>query len=119
MIDNFPLVVRKFESERYCHSFRGRGADYRKCSLKKETYLGYKVHAMITLEAYITIFEILSASTDNREGLRDIVEGQSSFVILGDKGYIGESLTKGIVRSGSLSYSIQTVKLTSQSLYAN
>lgn len=74
---------------------------------------------MITLEAYITIFEILSASTDNREGLRDIVEGQSSLVILGDKGYIGESLTKGTVRPGSLSYSIQTVKLTSQSLYAN
>lgn len=49
---------------------------------------------MITLEGYITTFEITPASTDDREGLRDIVEGQSGLVILGDKGYVGESLTR-------------------------
>ena len=47
---------------------------------------------MITLEGYITTFEITPASTDDREGLRDIIEGQSGLVILGDKGYVGEAL---------------------------
>ena len=34
---------------------------------KKETYYGYKVHALITLEGYIASFEITPASTDDRE----------------------------------------------------
>ncbi|MDQ9833760.1 IS982 family transposase, partial [Acinetobacter soli] len=58
VIDSFPLAVCKFGRARYCRSFRGYGADYGKCPSKKETYLGYKVHAMITLEGYITTFEI-------------------------------------------------------------
>ena len=37
--------------DRYCKAFRGHGADYGKCPSKKETYYGYKVHALITLEA--------------------------------------------------------------------
>lgn len=49
---------------------------------------------MITLEGYITTFEITPASTDDRKGLRDIVEGQSDLIIFGDKGYVGEVLTR-------------------------
>ena len=92
IIDSFPLAVCKFRRARYCRSFRGYGADYGKCPSKKETYFGYKVHALVTLEGYITSFEITPASTDDREGLRDIVESQSDLVILGDKGYVGENL---------------------------
>ncbi len=92
IIDSFPLAVCKFGRARYCRSFRGYGADYGKCPSKKETYFGYKAHALVTLEGYITSFEITPASTDDREGLRDIVESQSDLVILGDKGYVGENL---------------------------
>lgn len=94
VIDSFPLAVCKFGRARYCRSFRGYGADYGKCPSKKETYFGYKVHALITLEGYITSFEITPASTDDREGLRDLVETQSDLVILGDKGYVGDILTQ-------------------------
>lgn len=100
VIDSFPLAVCKFGRARYCHSFRGYGADYGKCPSKKETYFGYKVHALITLEGYITTFEITPASTDDREGLRDIVGQQSHLVVLGDKGYIGESLAEDMARQG-------------------
>lgn len=92
IIDSFPLAVCKFGRARYCRSFRGYGADYGKYPSKKETYFGYKAHALVTLEGYITSFEITPASTDDREGLRDIVESQSDLVILGDKGYVGENL---------------------------
>ena len=94
VIDSFPLTVCKFGRARYCRSFRGHGADYGKCPSKKETYFGYKVHALITLEGYITAFEITPASTDDREGLRDLVEDHSGVVILGDKGYVGENLAQ-------------------------
>ena len=73
IIDSFPLAVCKFGRARYCKTFRSQGADYGKCPSKKETYFGYKVHALVTLEGYITAFEITPASTDDREGLRDLV----------------------------------------------
>lgn len=56
---------------------------------------------MITLEGYITIFEITPASTDDREGLRDIMDGKSGLVVLGDKGYVGESLAREMENQGN------------------
>lgn len=100
VVDSFPLAVCKFGRVRYCRAFRSHGADYGKCPSKKETYFGYKVHAMITLEGYITAFEITPASTDDREGLRDIVENQSGLVVLGDKGYVGENFTQELKEQG-------------------
>ena len=92
IIDSFPLKVCKFGRAHFCKTFRWDGADYGKCPSKKETYFGYKVHAMITLEGFITTFEITPASVDDREGLRDLTDGLSDITILGDKGYIGEHL---------------------------
>ena len=92
IIDSFPLKVCKFGRAHFCKTFRWDGADYGKCPSKKETYFGYKVHAMITLEGFITAFEITPASVDDREGLRDLTDGLSDITILGDKGYVGEHL---------------------------
>lgn len=92
IIDSFPLAVCKFGRARFCRSFRGYGADYGKCPSKKGTYFDYKVHVLITLEGYITSFEITPVSVDDRQGLRDIVENQSGLTILADKGYVGEAL---------------------------
>ena len=100
VIDSFPLPVCKFGRARYCHSFRADGANYGKCPSKKETYFGFKVHALITLEGYITAFEITPASVDDREGLRDLVENQRGLVILGDKGYTGNLLWEDMMKQG-------------------
>ena len=100
IVDSFPLPVCKFGRARYSHTFRGYGADYGKCASKKETYFGYKVHAMITLEGFITTFEITPASTDDREGLRDMTDSLSNITVLGDKGYVGENLTSEMKEQG-------------------
>lgn len=63
---------------------------------------------MITLEGYITTFEITSASTNDREGLRDIIDDKSGLVVLGDKGYVGESLAREM--ENQLPYGTQTIK---------
>lgn len=47
---------------------------------------------MITLEGYITAFEITPTSTDDREGLRDLMDGCSNVTILADKGYVNRKL---------------------------
>ena len=100
LIDSFPLPGCNFGRARYCHSFRADGANYGKCPSKKETYFGFKVHALITLEGYITAFEITPASVDDREGLRDLVENQLGLVILGDKGYTGNLLWEDMMKQG-------------------
>lgn len=92
VVDSFLLAVCKFGRARYCKSFRSDGADYGKCPSKKETYFGYKVHALITLEGY--------TSTGDRERLRDMVENQSGLVILADKGYVGENLVLEMKEQG-------------------
>lgn len=100
VIDSFLLPVCKFGRARYCHSFREDGANYGKCPSKKETYFGFKVHALITLEGYITAFEITPASVDDREGLRDFAEKRLGLVVLGDKGYTGKSLFEDMREKG-------------------
>ena len=88
---------------------------------KKETYFGYKVHVMITLEGYITTFEITPASTDDWERLRDIMDGKSGLVVIGDKGDVGESLQgKWKIKGTVLWHSNdQTVKQTGQNRYGS
>ena len=55
---------------------------------------------MITLEGYITAFEVTPASVDDREGLRDLAENQLDLVIPGDKGCTGEVLWDDMRRQG-------------------
>lgn len=100
VIDSFPLPVCKFGRARYCRSFRVDGANYGKCPSKKETYFGFKVHALITIEGYITALEITPASVDDREGLRDFAENHLCLTVLGDKGYTGEQLWEDMQEKG-------------------
>lgn len=100
VIDSFPLPVCKFGRARYCRSFRVDGANYGKCPSKKETYFDFKVHALITIEGYITAFEITPASADDREGLRDFAENHLCLTVLGDKGYTEEQLWEDMQEKG-------------------
>lgn len=86
MIDSFPIPVCKFGRARFCSSFLADGANYGKCPSKKETYYGFKVYALITLEGYITAYEITPASIDGREGLRDFAENYLNLVISDPRG---------------------------------
>lgn len=100
IVDSFPLAVCKFGRARYCRSFRCDGASYGKCPSKKETYFGYKVHVLSTLDGFITSFEITPASTDDRAALRDFAEVHRNITFLGDKGYTGESLREELKERG-------------------
>ena len=55
---------------------------------------------MITLEGFITAFEITPTSTDDREGLKDMIDGLSGITVLGDKGYVGENLNEEMKEQG-------------------
>ena len=60
-------------------------------------------------------------STDDREGLRDLVESQPDIVVLGDKGYVGDALTQEMDEQGICLMALKnvlTAKLTGPSRYA-
>ena len=46
------------------------------------------------MEGYIVSFEITPASTDDREGLRDLAAPWSNIPILADKGYAGKNMNQ-------------------------
>ena len=89
IIDSFPLAVCKFGRARYCKAFKGYGAEYGYCPSKKETYYGYKVHVLCTLEGYVTNFIITPASVDDRAAVFELLgRCPRPLVLVGDKGYI-------------------------------
>lgn len=91
IIDSIPIPVCKFGRAVFHKTFRGE-ATYGKCPSKKETYLGFKVHMLCTLDGYITDFVLTDASKDDRSAVWDLVSPYNSLTIVGDKGYIGENL---------------------------
>lgn len=91
IVDSIPIPVCKFGRAKFHKTFRGFGATYGKCPSKKETYLGYKLHMLVTLDGFVTDFIITSANIDDREGVWDLVDSYRQIVLIGDKGYIGNT----------------------------
>ena len=88
--DSFPLAVCEFGRARYIKSFKCEGANYGKCPSKKQTYFGYKVHALCTTNGYISDFLITPASVDDRDAVWELIESYNRHIkLLGDKGYTG------------------------------
>ena len=77
--DSFPLEVCKFGRAHFCKSFKYDGATYGYCASKKQTYFGYKVHALTTIDGAVMIFEITPANIDDRKGLSDMISDFTDF----------------------------------------
>ncbi len=71
IVDSFPLEVCKFGRAKFCKTFREEGATYSFNASKKETFFGYKVHAITTSEGAVKLLEITPANVDDRKGLED------------------------------------------------
>ena len=91
--DSFPLEVCKFGRAHFCKSFKTDGATYGYCASKKQTYFGYKIHVITTVDGATMVFDITPANVDDRNGLRDMVSDYTEpHYIFGDKGYIDKNL---------------------------
>ncbi len=93
IIDSIPIPVCKFGRARFHKTFKGYGATYGKCPSKKETYLGYKLHMLTTLDGLVTDFIITPANIDDRTAVWDLVDSYNNITMLGDKGYIKADLS--------------------------
>ena len=101
IIDSFPLEVCKFGRAHFCKVFRAAGATYGKNPSKKQTYFGFKVHAITTCTGAVKVFEITSANVDDRIALEDLsLVVKAGSVIIGDKGYVCEPLAEKLKAQG-------------------
>lgn len=69
IVDSISIPVCKFGRAKLHKTFLSFGATYGKCHSKKETYLGYKLHMLATLDGFITDFVITPANVDDRDGV--------------------------------------------------
>jgi hypothetical protein len=96
IIDSIPVPVCKFGRAKFHKTFRGYGATYGKCPSKKETYLGYKLHLVVTLEGFVTDYILTSANIDDREATWDLPDKFIYHTFFGDKGYTGTDFVSAL-----------------------
>lgn len=96
IIDSIPIPVCKFGRAKFHKTFRGYGATYGKCPSKKETYLGYKLHLVVTLEGLVTDYILTSANIDDRDATWDLPDVFIHHTFFGDKGYTGTDFVSAL-----------------------
>lgn len=103
IIDSIPIPVCKFGRAKFHKTFRGYGAVFGKCPSKKETYLGYKLHLVVTLEGFVTDYILTSANIDDREATWDLPDTFTFHTFFGDKGYTGANFVSALRREKGIS----------------
>ena len=92
VIDSMPIPVCEFGRAHFSKCFKGE-ASYGRCPSKKQTYFGFKFHALTTIDGFLTDYVITPANIDDREAVWDLCEKYNSISIIGDKGYVNKRLT--------------------------
>jgi IS5 family transposase len=98
IVDSAPLQVCEFGRARYCRLFSCHGASYGVCPSKKQTYYGYKFHALCTDNGVISDFIITPANVDDKAAVWELVEQYNRHLLLiSDKGYISTRLADDLL----------------------
>ena len=92
VIDSMPVPVCEFGRAHFSKCFKGE-ASYGVCPSKKQTYFGFKFHALTTVDGFLTGYVITPANIDDRNAVWDLCAKYNSISIIGDKGYINKRLT--------------------------
>lgn len=91
IIDSMPFPVCHFGRAVFHKTFREYDS-YGKCVSKKETYYGFKLHLLTTLNGYVTDFVLTTAGIDDRAAVWELIDSYHSITLVGDKGYISKAL---------------------------
>lgn len=87
LIDGTPVQLRHWRRYGKGHLLLPEAA-LGHCAAKKETYYGFRLLALTTLDGIITDFDVFPANLDEREAALDLLDGKSGRCVLGDKGFL-------------------------------
>ena len=89
LIDGTPILVRHWR--RYSRTcLRLPGASLGHCAAKRETFYGYRLVLLVTLDGAITDWTLIPANADEREGALDLLFDYRNLTVLGDKGFLDQ-----------------------------
>jgi len=87
LTDGTPIHVRHWRRYGKGH-LQLREAALGYCASKRETFYGYRLVVLTTLDGIITDWTLVSAATDEREAALDLLEEYRNLTVLGDKGFL-------------------------------
>lgn len=96
-----PIPVCEFGRDHFTRCFK-EICSYRYCASKKKRYYGFKLHAMTTLEGFVTNITITPSNTNDQEALWESSPHNPKPIVLGDKGYIGDDLARELEYLGEM-----------------
>jgi hypothetical protein len=89
LLDGTPIHVRHWR--RYGpHSLMFPGAAVGYCAAKKETFYGYKLVLLLTVDGRLLDFVLLPANADERTALDELLPKYRHFKIYADKGFLDQ-----------------------------
>lgn len=72
-----PILVYEFGRAHFSKCFKDE-AFYDRCPSKKETYFGFKFHALTTVDGFLTDYVITPANIDDRNAVWDLFDKYNS-----------------------------------------
>jgi hypothetical protein len=111
LLDTKPVPVLGYKRSKRHSDFAG-SADYGYCSSRNLHYFGYKLVLITTLRGIPVVYELVPASTDERQAAETVLTCLSNCDIFGDKGFLGDAWQAQVFeQTGNR---IWTVKRTNQ-----
>jgi hypothetical protein len=97
IIDSLPMPVVQFDhAPQASREWAAHGATFGKCSSKKQTIFGYKLHLLITLGGVIRDFVVAPAHAADVTVGADLLATHQDLTVLGDKGSISAPLAAAL-----------------------
>ncbi len=87
LIDGTPVQVRHWRRFGRGH-LRLPEAALGYCAAKRETFYGFRLLALTTLDGIVTGWDLFAANADEREAAQELLEGCRGLSVLGDKGFL-------------------------------
>lgn len=105
IVDSMPLEVCKLSRSlrsSICKEVYATAPDKGYCASQGNTYYGYKLHAVCTIEGVLTDFDLSQASIHDIHYLKEIKNLYQDCTILGDKGYLSVDYQRDLFYSNEI-----------------
>lgn len=105
VLDSMPVEICKFaraKRVKICKEHEHTSPAFGYCAAQQQTYYGYKLHGVCTLEGVITDFDLSKANVADIHYLKDIRDRYYSCHLLGDKAYLSDELQTELFETNQL-----------------
>ena len=80
LVDSFPLPVCQFARAYRCRRFRGQ-SDFGRDTLLRQTFYGFRVHALVSWPRVIVSFALAPASVHETAVVPELVGGREGTIL--------------------------------------